>query len=434
MLLVFVRSITPRLRYTFDFIFRDILGMEYSFTQDADQFSFHTGPRMSYTDRPVGDEPFFFATSLLFEKGVHQQEISVFDWESGKVFFATHPKFLLPFDPFAATFYLVSRYEEYLPHKRDQHDRFDARESLAYQKGFLHLPVVDQWAYRIRDLLLHHFPGLTFQRRSYQYISTVDIDNAWAYREKGFVRTVGALGKALFRFDFSSMVDRCAVLLGSRKDPYDTYELLNILQQRYRYPSIYFVLLGDYGEYDRNVSPYRRAFQSLIKSLVDYNRCGIHPSYRSGGDAERVRLEKGRLRKMIRRDVTDSRQHFLRIRFPDTYRNLIDCDITDDYSMGYANETGFRAGTCTPFYFYDLEQEHPTHLRIHPFAVMDATLRFYQRVRPEEAMGTVGPLIKAVKAVDGNFVSLWHNESLSEREPWVGWRTVYEELVKSASA
>jgi hypothetical protein len=97
--------------------------------------------------------------------------------------------------------------------------------------------------------------------------------------------------------------------------------------------------------------------------------------------------------------------------------------------MGFASEPGFRAGTSRPFYFYDLDTEFETKLRVHPFQVMDATLCLYQKMNPEDAVRRVKPIIDEVKKVNGTFTLLWHNESLSEMKPWVGWQNVYEELI-----
>jgi hypothetical protein len=433
MLLIYTTSSSSRLRYTFDLVFKEILGIDYMLTHDSKEFISREDPKLNYSDgEQLTDEPFFYASKFLFEKGIRPQEISVFDWDDTKVFFATHPKYIFPFDPFAAAFYLVSRYEEYLPHKRDVYDRFDAKESLAFEKGFLKKPLVNVWAKKIKKVLNEKYPQLKFPPRSYHYISTIDIDNAYAYREKGLMRTAGASLRALSKMNFKGVSDRFAVLSGIKKDPYDTYDLLSSIQQRYNLECIYFFLLGDYDENDKNISVSRKRFQSLIKSIADYSEVGIHPSFGSNTDPSRLRKEISRLRKVLKRDITKARQHFLMLHFPATYRRLIDHDITDDYTMGFSGEVGFRASICTPFYFYDLEQETSTKLLVHPFAVMDATLKYYMRVKPEDVMTYVEPLIKEVRAVNGTFMSLWHNESLSNMKPWEGWSGVYEQLVKSA--
>jgi len=216
-------------------------------------------------------------------------------------------------------------------------------------------------------------------------------------------------------------------------DPYHTYELMHDLHKRYKINVIYFFLLGEYGENDKNVSVDNRNFQSLIQSLADYADAGIHPSYGSNIKDGRLQKEVQLLTKILKREVTKSRQHFLKIRLPDTYRKLISVDIKEDFTMGYAGNIGFRAGICSSFYFYDLDQEVQTPLLIHPFAVMDATFRYYLKVNPEQVIDLIKPLIEEVKAVNGTFISLWHNESLSENHIWKGYRDIYEELLKIAA-
>ncbi len=431
-LLIYSPSAPPRLRYIFDLIFHEILGIAYTLSDDADFFAFSSLPKMSYAEEPIGEELFFYATKFLFEKRIHAQDINVFDWENTKAFFATHPKYAFPFDPFAASFYLVSRFEEYLPYKKDLYDRFDAKESVAYNKGFLQQPVVNIWAAKIKKVISERYPQLQFPEKKYQYISTIDIDNAYAYKEKGLVRTIGAFVRTLVNFDLKGFGKRASVLLGLQEDPYDTYQMLFDIQKKYDLKCIFFFLLGDYAENDKNVSISSKELQALIKSIADYNEIGIHPSFLSNSQPENLKKEINRLSKVLKRNVTNSRQHFLKLTMPDTYRRLIENDITDDYTMGYASDVGFRASMCTPFYFYDLLHETTTKLKLHPFAVMDATLKYYMKVKPQEALSYIEPLVKEVKAVNGTFISLWHNESLSNMAPWDGWQDIYEEVVKCA--
>jgi hypothetical protein len=263
-------------------------------------------------------------------------------------------------------------------------------------------------------------------------VSTFDIDNAYAYREKGFMRTVGGYVKDLLKLDFGQVKDRTQVLFGNKRDPYDTYDFQFSIQKKYKFKTIYFFLVGDYGVNDKNLPVESRKFQSLIKTVGDYAEVGVHPSYGSNSKPELLKKEVGRLAKVLHREVTNSRQHFLKLSFPDTYRNLIDLDITDDHTMGFANEIGFRAGICSAFNFYDLDLEIETKLRIHPFTVMDATLKYYMKVPPSKAIEAIRPLLEEVKKVNGTFISLWHNESLSGEKQWQGWQDVYEEMIKLA--
>ena len=432
MLLIYTDSSSPRLLYTFDLIFRDILGIEYRLTQNVEGFKKSDSPKISYGTSPVGDKLFFESTSLLFEKDIRQQNITVSEWNGVKIFFQTSDKLTFPFDVFAATFYLVSRYEECLPFKGDSLGRFSSKESLAYKNGFLQKPLVNIWAEKIKEAIRQHFPNLVFPEKKYQFISTIDIDNAYAYKHKGLVRTLGGFAKDILNLNFKNSMNRLTTVLGFKKDVYDTYDELFSIQEKHQFPSIYFFLLGDWGEKDKNVSAHNKIFRSLIQNISKRNECGIHPSFASNANSEKISEEKKRLSNILNKEVTKSRQHFLMLRFPETYRNLIANGIKDDYTMGYADETGFRPSVCTPFYFYDLQKQEATSLRIHSFAVMDTTLNLYLKIKPEQAHDFIQPLINEVKAVNGTFISLWHNESLSEVAPWIGWKNVYKEMVEKA--
>ena len=157
--------------------------------------------------------------------------------------------------------------------------------------------------------------------------------------------------------------------MGLQKDPFDTYDLQFELQKKYKLKPIYFILFAEYGFNDKNIPVENRVFQTLIKSLADYAEVGIHPSFNSNFSAKKLKDEIARLSKVLNREVTKSRQHFLKLQLPYTYRNLINLDITDDYTMGFAAQPGFRAGICSSFYFYDLDMDSETKLRVHPFTL-----------------------------------------------------------------
>ena len=432
MILVFNPKLSNRIRYIFRLIFTDILGVEIQLTENVNEFKLYNGAKINYSGHAFGDEIFFLSKPFLSETGIKDQDITVFDWEGCKAFFPTSRTSAFPFDPFAASFYLVSRYEEYLPTIHDKHNRFEALESLAFQNNFLHLPLINIWAEKIKILVQHRFTDYIFPKKKYHYQPTIDIDNAFAFREKGFMRSAGAYVRSLSKLDFKEVAERTKVLLGTQIDPYDTYDFQLELHSQYHLKPIYFFLFSDYGLNDKNVPIRSQKFQHLIKSIADTADAGIHPSYGSNSNFEKLEREVRNLSRVLNREITKSRQHFLKLIFPETYRNLQELDITDDYTMGYASEIGFRASICTPFNFYDLDLEIETKLKIHPFQVMDATLNFYLQITPEESIIRIKKIIDEVKKVNGTFVSLWHNETLANYKLWEGWKNVYEEMVSYA--
>ena len=429
--LIFTHKVTPRLRYSFEVLLEVYLGLQVELTTDANEYSHYVGPKLSYTHKEQGSGLHFASTGILFEKGVSEQNPKIGNYKGvATLFKSTDTSAALPFDPFAAAFFMLTRYEECLPHLRDKYDRFEAEQSLAYQQGFIHQPVVDHWALMVGGALKQKWPELQFKKREFKYISTIDIDNAYAYRLKGLFRTAGALARALTSGNFNEVSERLKVIFGNARDPYDTYDLQLALQERYGIEVIYFFLLADYGLNDKNVPHYNTEFRSLIKHLADYGKVGIHPGFGSNRNKDRLKVEKKRLENIVHSKVKRSRQHFLILHMPHTYRRLIENEICEDHTMGFAACTGFRAGTCTPYPFYDLDLEQKTKLMVHPFTVMDATLKYYMKLEPEQAKKHVEELMANVRAVNGTFISLWHNETLNNRGLWSGWQDVYEHVIK----
>jgi hypothetical protein len=413
MLLIYTHPITCRVQYTFNLIFKTILGIDFEITSDLEKFKQHNGAKISYTKNPIADEIFFSSEDLLFETEV--KNVSQ-----------------LPIDKFVLSFFLATRYEEYLSFEADKYGRFSAKQSFAYKNKILHKPVINLFAKEIQQKISKRYPDFKFPEKKYSYQPTIDIDNAYAYKGKGFTRTLGGYVRALAKSDKDDFSKRKNVLSGKEKDPYDTYDFQFSLHIKNNLNPIYFFLLGDWAENDKNLSHTNPLMQELIKNISSRADLGIHPSFASNRNSEKVKIEKERLKNISGKEVFKSRQHFLILKFPQTYRNLISSGMSDDYTMGFADEIGFRAGICTPYKWYDLKKEEETNLTIHPFAVMDGTLNNYLKLSPEIAIEKVKPVIEEIKNVNGEFISIWHNETLSDWREWKGWKSVYEKIIQLA--
>ena len=149
MLLVYTQKVTPRITYSFKFICVQVLGIPVRFTSRIEDFVAHEGMKISYGKASLANELFIQNVDLLLEQGVSDLEIKIQDWNGVPCFFPVSEESALPCDIFAAAFFLLSRYEEYLPHVKDEQGRFRASESLAQNNGFLQVPVVDIWALRL---------------------------------------------------------------------------------------------------------------------------------------------------------------------------------------------------------------------------------------------------------------------------------------------
>jgi hypothetical protein len=431
-LLIYTPRITHRIRYIFSLFFEHLGKIDYEITSDSEIFDIDEAYILNYSPKKSARGIHFPPSGLLLESGIKDLEPVL--KKDGKLLgaFPTPNNQFISFDIFASAFYLSTRYEEYLPHLRDQYDRFDAKYSFAFKNGFLRKAMINHYAIFLFDLIESIFPDLHIKRSKYSYLNSIDIDNAWAYRQKGFVRTTAAISKDILTFNYKNLGRRLGVLLGQKKDPYDNYQYLFDIQDKYNLKSLYFFLLADYGLNDKNVPVWSKKFQSLIKVISDRAKIGIHPSFGSNKKPEKLAKEIERLSLISKFEVIRSRQHFLILNMPETYRRLIQHEIKEDYSMGFATEVGFRASICTPYPFYDLDREEQTKLMLYPFAVMEATLKFYMETSQAQACEIIDSLVDEVKSVDGLFISLWHNETVSNEGLWSDWRRVYEHLVQKA--
>ncbi|WP_407281435.1 DUF7033 domain-containing protein [Tenacibaculum maritimum] len=309
MILIYTHKITPRVRYIFKHIFTRTLKISIDFTSKIETFVAHNGPKLSYTKVPLGKEFFIRSNALLFEQGVNDLEINMGNWDTVPCFFSAGSKSVIPFDIFAASFYLITRYEEYLPHVKDKHGRFSAEKSIAYKYGFLEKPIIDIWAFKLLKALKERFPTYQYKERNFQFISTIDVDNAYAYRHKSFVRTIGGFLNDVGKLNLFNLWNRMAIVFRIKKDPFQTFDKLISLKKEYDVRTIFFFLIGDYTTFDTNVSSSKNNFQLLIKEMVDYARVGLHPSYFTMQDASMLKKEKERMERITNMPITRSRQH-----------------------------------------------------------------------------------------------------------------------------
>jgi len=429
MILVYTHKISPRLKYAFKHIFTRILDVPVSFTTVIEEFIAHDSLKMAYTKQPLGKEIFVRNHELIYEQGLSDIDIQVQDWEGIKCFFLTSDKSKIPFDIFSACFYLLSRYEEYLPHVKDEYGRDTAEESIAYKHGFLDQPIIDIWAYKIKGIFEERFPEFNFPKKNYSIKPVIDVPSPYSFKLKGVLRNIGGTLKDLSGFKFRQLYKRYMVLFGLKHDPDDTFKYILNKQKQSRFKFLFFFLIGGYSTYDKGVSAQKKQYISLIKHVSDYCNVGLKASYFALEDVQVLKKEKKRMESILNTTLTASRQSFSKLNLPKSYRNLVDLEIMEDYTMGYVNHLGFRAGTCTPFLFYDLDFEIQTPLRISSYHLMDYTLlKFNSQLDKKE---TLESLINKIKMVNGQFIPVFHNYTFNDNERWKGFKELFNLIIES---
>ncbi|HEX5150917.1 MAG TPA: polysaccharide deacetylase family protein [Parafilimonas sp.] len=412
------------------YIFEERLGVEYSITNDKDEYFSNTNTFLvHYAGTDIKKGIFFNAAKILFEDDLKEIELHENIYNDVTVLFSHNDKAAaLNFDVFAAVFYLLSRYEEYLGKPLDEHGNYLPANSVLYKLKIYDIPVVEQWIELLKDVLQKNFPEIRFKQHTAKFGLSFDVDVAFAYKNKTMLRTVGGIAKKLVTFNFNEAKNHVLTLLNRRRDIYDTYDYIFTSLQNKK--PVFFFDMGDHGKLDKNPAYTNKPFRSLIKNIAGKARIGIHPSYTSNINTTLVAKEKKILEQITGDTITMSRQHYLKLKLPGTYNNLIRNHITEDFTQGYSSIYGFRAGTCNSFLFFDLIKNEPTTLRLYPFTYMEVTLNTYLKLSIEEAKKTVSKLINIIYRYDGIFIPLWHNSTLGNCFEWRGWREVFEHTLK----
>ncbi len=431
MICIYTSEVSPRVSYTFKIIFEEILGITFQLTSSLNEFNNSEKIKIAYDANLESEALRICPSGLLIENDIREQKIEVVLHAGIQGLFPVK-KGVFSFDPFSAAFYLLTRYEELDRSDFDRHGRFKAENSIAFKNGFLETPVVNQYAELVRNAILEKYPDCVFNKRETNVVPTIDIDNAFAYKNKGLVFHFGSLIKKLLRLKLETFKEHLGTLLNGDKDPYNSYATQFDIHKRLGLKAVYFFLVGEKGTYDRNLSLMNLSFQNLIKRVAENSEVGIHPSYNSNSVAGIVQKEKQNLEKVLGDKVYSSRQHYLMMDLPETYLTLEKVGVTDDYTMGYASQIGFRAGICTPYTFYFLREERESKLTVHPFCVMDSTLKYYLKISNNKVLAKVKPLFDEVKKVNGEINVLFHNESIGAKHHWRNWDDLYEQILKEA--
>jgi len=424
---IFTSKRNPRVIYVLNLVFTERLGLDVSIFSDRNAFESVVGPKLNYSHETFEGVFQIIPEGILFEKRVQSQNIKV-ELEGKLPILFSNATIGIGHDVFAAIFYLVSRYEEYLPHRKDEHGRFASTESILYKFDAVKIPIVDHYVARLLNLLLEIFPHIELKRSMYGLEVSIDVDRVFAFKAQGIARTLGGLLKDVF-YAQRNLSKRISVMIGQSNDPLDIYDEILECCRDERINTVFFFQVGETSRFDINNPVHLPKIVDRINQIAIESKIGLHPSYFTSERNDLFAMELERLRTITSANVLRSRQHYLKFRLPDTYRKLHEIGITDDYSMGYPDINGFRASTSTSFLFYDLDREEQLPLRIHPLVFMDLLSTRTQSDQEsclEEAMN----LISVIKQFGGIFSSAWHPEALVGIDVPFSTFPVLKEIVK----
>lgn len=423
MITLYTEKESPRLTYICKHLFANVLGHDFRITTEDSE-----AVDIRYAQEKNSDTLTIHPHGLLFERDILPQEVTTTSWQGLPALFPTAGD--IPFDLFSAAFFLLSRYEEYTATRSDSHGRFLAEDSVAYQQGFLTEPIIDRWAHQ----LLKQLTSISEAEhpRHFTYIPTIDVDNVFAFRNHGLLQTAYCLLRDKLKGKEKLFNLRSKVVLRKQEDPYFNLQEVADMHQGLPEKPMFFYHCGTFGKRDKRTLLPSRRYKKIRQSLERQVTSGLHPSYNASQQWWRFQLENGALKHCLGKSDTDHcRFHYLRFTLPDTYEKLIKEGFQSDWSLCYSNDPGFRAGTSFPFQFYNLERDEERPLTLYPTVVMDKSLRNNLKLSLAESEAYILSLSEKVQAVQGHFITLFHNEHLTDEMDWQGWKDLYQRVIDS---
>lgn len=425
-ILVYAETESTRLSYILHTLFDEWYAYSYAITTDKTHFEDWAGPCINYSPVTLRkNELHIIPEGLLSESSIRETKPATAGSHTSAILFPSTQQDDMGFDIFSAAFWLLSRMEEYLPFQPDAHGRFEARESMAHTCNFLSIPIIQYWMQKLIANIKQRNGAFPLHKPACHARTTIDVDQAYAFLNRGRFQQLKTAANSLARGKLYLLESQFKTVFLKRGDPYDTYNYLFHMAEEAKEKILFFFLLGGDSIYDKGV-PAPEALRALIGRISSKHETGIHPSYNTMRNEALLQEEIRRFRSLSGSEVKNSRQHYIRLSIPETYRNCVNNNIAHEYSMGYSTQPGFRAGTALPFRWFDLKLNTVTALQVHPFCYMDVTLFEALKLSADEACEMIRTLFMEVKNCGGTFISIWHNNTVSGFGEWASWKKIFE--------
>lgn len=316
-------------------------------------------------------------------------------------------------DLVASAFFLLTRWEEALPGAADEHGRFLASRSVCGKQGLLDRPLVNEWAFFIRALAVAAGHALPEAPDRFEVLPTHDVD---LFRTPTRLKNFAA--DILKRRDIGALVKR-AQIRGGAPDPYDTFGTLMRLSEAAGARSRFFFMAGGKTRHDpQTYAIDEPVVTSRLQEITARGHVvGFHPSYATFEDAALWRDERSRLARAAGVAIGEGRQHFLRFAVPATWRRWNDEGMQADWSMTFADQSGFRCGTATSYPVFDIEKRTQLALIEQPTVIMEGTLYEYEGLPPAQVAERLQKLRETCRRWRTPFSILFHNHVFAD---WPG--------------
>ncbi len=350
----------------------------------------------------------------------------------------------LSFDLVRAAFWLLSRQEELGEGNRDPFGRFECSRSWLMRHDLAEVPIVDHYAALLARVLAAaaQSQGMPLLRKlpwphgqPYAVILSHDVDDAGRFSPRQGWRLLSRAVSQRSVREIARGAYFAAAGLGRSllraTDPYWNFEAVLDLEARAGFRSTFFFVPE--AQSVKRDPPYDidapRLRNLLVRLQTGGWEVGVHGSFDSYLDAKVLRAQREKLERALGSPVRGVRQHYLRLRIPDTFRSHVEAGFVYDSTLGFRGGVGFRAGTAFPFRPFDAAARQPLSILELPLTIMDGALFWQLGLTPPEATARSLALLETIRSVGGLAVLLWHQRAWHDRR-YPGWSHVYRQAVE----
>ncbi len=403
---------TNERQYILDIIFNEFLGLEYSLESGSQDYKIELENKKILTIKDT-----------FFNK--YPKDLEYLKIEN-------IPSEIEELDIFAASFFMLTRWEEYVNKHRDIHGRFTASESLAFKQGFLDRPIVNEYIENLKCMLLKLDDSLIFKERKFQLYLTHDVDELYQWKNWKQVFRV-TLGDVIKRRNLGLVLERVSeyFLVKREKinDPFDTFDWLMDKSEAVGVKSRFYFMSGGVTQYDNRYKIDEPKSLELIQKIKKRGHIiGIHPSYNAFNDSKQFKKELDLLEKTVGEQITEGREHYLRFEVPTTWQVWEDNGMLVDSTCGYADKEGFRCGTGDEFSVFNILTREKLKLKERPLIYMDDNRLKGKRIYDREILITNISYLKNQNIkYNSNCTILFHQNIFVLNE--INYKEIYETVI-----
>lgn len=335
------------------------------------------------------------------------------------------------FDFFYYAFLILSRFEELNNTNLDKLGRFPFGESFLSKFDLIQRPVVDEYVLHLKQLLKNHFKlsDNDFKKSNFLTQVTFDVDAP----RNPIYKNLNSFLKGTIKDLLKNRKLGSFYLIGDSnrfsEDSYFNYEWAFSKLNVSKHNPYLFLISGHSHALDDWYELSHKSIRWIIERCQQLGiKVGVHGSLKSYCSKGMLSAEREKLESALSYPVEDIRQHFLMFDISQTHECQELANFKRDWTMGFSESVGYRAGTTKPYYPYSFKLQKALSLIVEPLVAMDATIledKYMGLKNEEEIIKIYKTHYEICQKHEGHFNILFHNTHLNNPV----MRSVYERVL-----